>query len=295
MIQRGRVTLKVGVWIGCLSPLVALLYRYWTNDLTANPVSLVTNTLGDWTLRLLLTSLALTPLRIVFGIGWQMSLRRLLGLFAFFYASLHFAVWLVIDQFFDWPAMIADALKRPYVTVGMSALALLLPLALTSTAGMVKRLGARAWRRLHRLVYGVAVLGVVHFIWLAKAGRATPYYYAAILGCLLGIRAVDTIRRLVRRRISSPAHARGDGGVRTSMREWKRGLVGRAGPVLPGAGGARGMTAEGDRPAEMAQGSRMARGKAIPTDTEDMREEGVMRDQGMGEIINERAAAGSPR
>ncbi len=200
MTRRGRVALKAGVWAGCLSPLLALLYRYWTNDLTANPVSFMTNTLGDWTLRLLLTSLALTPLRIVFGIGWQMPLRRLLGLFAFFYASLHFAVWLVIDQFFDWRAMIADVLKRPYITVGVCALALLLPLAVTSTAGMVKRLGARAWTRLHRLVYVIATLGAVHFIWLAKVGRATPYYYAAILAALLGIRAVDTVRRLVRRR-----------------------------------------------------------------------------------------------
>src|SRR5437667_304284 len=121
MTRRGRAALKAGVWIGCLSPLLALLYRYWTNDLTANPVSFLTNTLGDWTLRLLLTSLALTPLRILFGIGWPMPLRRLVGLFAFFYASLHFAVWLVIDQFFDWPALLADILKRPFVAAGVGA------------------------------------------------------------------------------------------------------------------------------------------------------------------------------
>src|SRR2546427_827911 len=174
MTRRGRTALKAGVWIGGLSPLLALLYRYWTNDLTANPVSFLTNTLGDWTLRLLLTSLALTPLRIMFGIGWQMPLRRLVGLFAFFYASLHFAVWLVVDQFFDWHAMLADILKRPFVTAGMCALTLLLPLAATSTAGMVKRLGARAWTRLHRLGYAIAVPRGVHLIRVPEEGRREP-------------------------------------------------------------------------------------------------------------------------
>src|SRR2546422_11100384 len=176
MPRRRRVELKIGVWVGCLSPVLALLYRYWTNDLTANPVSFLTNTLGDWTLRLLLTSLALTPLRIVFGIGWRMPLRRLVGLFAFFYASLHFAVWLVIDQFFDWHAMLADILKRPFVTAGMCALALLVPLAVTSTAGMVKRLGARAWTRLHRLVFPLPIPRGVHFLLPPKGGEGAPPY-----------------------------------------------------------------------------------------------------------------------
>jgi len=283
MTRRRRVALKIGVWVGCLSPLLALLYRYWTNDLTANPVSFLTNTLGDWTLRLLLTSLALTPLRIVFGIGWQMPLRRLVGLFAFFYASLHFAVWLVIDQFFDWHAMLADILKRPFVTAGMCALTLLLPLAVTSTAGMVKRLGARAWTRLHRLVYVIAILGVVHFIWLAKVGRVTPYYYAGILALLLGIRAVDMLRRLVRRRLNSPSHLKGDRRMGTSMREWARGLVVLAGSVFLVGGCAPGMTADEKM---MDKGmttndAGMAKDKGMSTDKEMMQDKGMNQDQGM--------------
>jgi sulfoxide reductase heme-binding subunit YedZ len=279
MTRRRRVALKIGVWVGCLSPLLALLYRYWTNDLTANPVSFLTNTLGDWTLRLLLTSLALTPLRIVFGIGWQMPLRRLVGLFAFFYATLHFAVWLVIDQFFDWHAMLADILKRPFVTAGMCALALLVPLAVTSTAGMVKRLGARAWTRLHRLVYVIAILGVVHFIWLAKVGRVTPYYYAGILALLLGIRAADMLRRLVRRRLSSPSHLKGD----TSMREWARVLVVLVGSVFLIGGCGHGMMADEKM---MDKGmttddAGMAKDKGMSTEKEMMQDKGMDQDQGM--------------
>jgi predicted Zn-dependent peptidase/DMSO/TMAO reductase YedYZ heme-binding membrane subunit len=204
---RARVVLKTAVWIVCLSPLAALLYRFWTDDLTANPISYVTNELGQTALRLLLASLALTPLRLVFGIGWQMTLRRLLGLFAFFYVCLHLSVWLVLDHFFDWPQLGADIVKRPYITVGMLAWTLLLPLAATSTTGMIKRLGGANWRRLHRLAYVAAVLGCLHFIWLAKKVRVEPWIYAAILAVLLGIRGWDAARRLARRRkdlISSP-------------------------------------------------------------------------------------------
>jgi predicted Zn-dependent peptidase/DMSO/TMAO reductase YedYZ heme-binding membrane subunit len=191
----------------CLAPLAALLYHFWTDDLTANPISYVTNELGQTALRLLLASLALTPLRLVFGIGWQMTLRRLLGLFAFFYVCLHLGVWLVLDHFFDWPQLGADIVKRPYITVGMLAWTLLLPLAATSTTGMIKRLGGRSWRRLHRLAYVAAVLGCLHFIWLAKKPRVDPWVYATILAVLLGIRGWDAARRLARRRrdlISSP-------------------------------------------------------------------------------------------
>ena len=204
---RARVVLKAAVWIVCLAPLAALLYRFWTDDLTANPISYVTNELGQTALRLLLASLALTPLRLVFGIGWQMTLRRLLGVFAFFYVCLHLGVWLVLDHFFDWPQLGADIVKRPYITVGMLAWTLLLPLAATSTTGMIKRLGGANWRRLHRLAYVAAVLGCLHFIWLAKKVRVDPWIYAAILAVLLGIRGWDAARRLARRRkdlISSP-------------------------------------------------------------------------------------------
>ncbi len=205
MSVRGRVALKSVVWILCLLPLASLVHRFWTGDLTANPISFVTNTLGDWTLRLLLASLALTPLRILFGWGWQMPLRRLLGLFAFAYVCLHFSVWLVLDHFFDWREMGTDIVKRPYITIGMLAFTLLVPLAATSTTGMIKRLGGAAWRRLHRLVYAAAVAGCLHYIWLVKKVVVLPYIYAAILACLLAVRVWDAARRAVRRRQAQPA------------------------------------------------------------------------------------------
>ncbi len=194
MSRRARIFLKSAVWGVALSPLALLLYRFLTNQLGPNPISYATNLLGDTTLRLLLASLALTPLRILFGIAWQMSLRRLLGLFAFFYVCLHFTVWIAVDHFFDWGELAADIVKRPYITVGMLALTLLVPLAGTSTSGMVKRLGGKNWRRLHRLVYLIGLLGVLHYLWLVKKGVNDPYLYAVILVVLLGIRLWDWAR-----------------------------------------------------------------------------------------------------
>jgi methionine sulfoxide reductase heme-binding subunit len=196
------------MWAVALTPLGLLGWRIATGDLSANPISFITNWLGDWTMRLLLASLAMTPLRLVFGLGWPATLRRLLGLFAFVYASLHFTVWLVVDHFFDWHEMGTDILKRPYITVGMTALLTLIPLAATSTSGMVKRLGARAWRRLHRLAYAAGTLAVLHFLWLAKVGRREQYLYAAVLTVLLGVRVWDAARRtLARRRHAASATA----------------------------------------------------------------------------------------
>jgi methionine sulfoxide reductase heme-binding subunit len=203
--RRRRLLLKAGVWAACLAPLAALVYRLLTDPLVTNPIDVATDTLGDWTLRILLASLSMTPLRIVFGLSWPLALRRLLGLFAFFYATVHFSVWLVVDHFFDWPTMVADIVKRPYITVGFTALLLLLPLAATSTTGMIRRLGAVAWRRVHRLVYVIAVLGVLHYLWLAKVGVLGPYYYAAWLAVLLAVRAVDALRRARARHRRRPA------------------------------------------------------------------------------------------
>ena len=200
MSRRARVALKTVVWLVALAPLAALLYGYWTDDLTVNPIEYVTRELGETALRLLLATLALTPLRILFGVGWPLTLRRLLGLLAFFYIALHFAVWIVLDHFFDWATMTDDIVKRPWITVGVTALVLLVPLAATSTTAMVKRLGGVAWRRLHRLVYVAAVLGVLHYIWLAKKVLIEPWVYAAVLALLLGIRAWDGARRSFRRR-----------------------------------------------------------------------------------------------
>ena len=194
MTRPARIWLKAVVWVCCLLPLLVLAYYATTDGLGANPISFVTNWLGQWTFRLLLVTLALTPLRIVFGIGWPLRLRRLLGLFAFFYASLHFLVWILIDHYFNWDQMLADLVKRRYITVGMLALLLLVPLAATSTSGMVRRLGGTVWRRIHRMVYLVGVLAALHFLWLAKQGRTAPYVYAAILALLLGIRLWGTLR-----------------------------------------------------------------------------------------------------
>ena len=200
MSRRVRISIKIAAWALCLLPLGALGYRAATGDLGANPISFVTHWLGDWTLRLLLASLTVTPLRILFGLSWPLALRRLLGLFAFFYASMHFGVWLVLDHFFDWREMGADILKRPYITVGMTALSLMLPLAATSTARAIRRLGGKNWQRLHRLVYVIGACGVLHYLWLAKKANPAPYYYVAGLVLLLAIRGGEWGRRQMARR-----------------------------------------------------------------------------------------------
>ena len=206
MSRRGRIALKVAVWVGGLAPLAYLLLRAAAGELGANPISFVTNWLGDWTLRFLLASLAMTPLRIVFGLSWPLSLRRLLGLFAFAYATMHLCVWLVLDHFFDWREMGADIVKRPYITVGMTALALMLPLAATSTVAAIRKLGAKSWQRLHRLAYVIGVCGVLHYRWLAKKANPDPYLYVGALALLLAVRGWDWgRRRLARAAASGPA------------------------------------------------------------------------------------------
>jgi sulfoxide reductase heme-binding subunit YedZ len=196
--SRARVALKVLVWAACLSPLACLLQWARTEALGANPIDFVTDTLGETALVLLLGSLAMTPLRIVGGWSWPVGLRRLLGLFAFFYATLHFAVWIVLDHFFAFSRMAEDVMKRPYITVGVLTLATLIPLAATSTAGMVRRLGARRWRLLHRLAYVAAGLAVLHFLWLAKTGVTDPYVYGGVLLLLMLVRAGEWARRSMR-------------------------------------------------------------------------------------------------
>ena len=196
MTARGRAALKTAVWLVALVPLAHLVWGWWTDDLTVNPIEYVTRQLGETAIRLLLATLALTPIRLLFGVSWPITLRRLLGLFAFFYVTLHFAVWIVLDHFFDWRTMGDDIAKRPWITVGVTAFLLLVPLAATSTTGMIKRLGGATWRRLHRLIYVAGVLGVLHYIWLAKKVLVQPWVYAALLATLLGIRAWATARKL---------------------------------------------------------------------------------------------------
>jgi len=199
MLRRGRLALKTATWVACLAPLAVLLWRAAAQDLSANPISFVTNWLGDWTFRLLLASLAMTPLRIAFNISWPLALRRLLGLFACFYAALHLGVWLVLDHFFDWSEMATDIAKRPYITIGMTAFVLMTPLAATSTRGAIRKMGGRNWQRLHRLAYAIGVCAALHFFWLAKKANPQPYYYAAVLALLLSVRGGDWIRRRLAR------------------------------------------------------------------------------------------------
>jgi sulfoxide reductase heme-binding subunit YedZ len=170
-----------------LLPLAWLCWLGWQAQLGANPVETLSHRTGDWSLRFLLLTLAVTPLRRLSGWNWLQKYRRMLGLFAFFYVCLHFSVYLIFDQFFDLAGIAEDVVKRPYITVGFAGWLLLIPLAATSTHGMMKRLG-RNWQRLHRLVYLIGVLGVLHYLWLVKADLTEPLLYGGLLGVLLGYR-----------------------------------------------------------------------------------------------------------
>jgi sulfoxide reductase heme-binding subunit YedZ len=171
-----------------LVPCAWLVWRIVGDDLGTNPIETLNRYTGDWTLRFLLITLAVTPLRRITGWHALVRLRRMLGLFAFFYASLHFLSYALVDQYFDWASIVKDVAKRPYITVGFTSFVLLIPLAITSTNAMVRRLGGRRWQRLHRLVYAIAVGGVVHFLWLVKSDIREPLIYAVILAALLGYR-----------------------------------------------------------------------------------------------------------
>jgi sulfoxide reductase heme-binding subunit YedZ len=198
MPAAARVGTKALVWGACLYPLARLVQRALADELGANPIDLITDKLGDAALIILLSSLAVTPLRIVTGWSWPIRFRRLLGLFAFFYASLHLSVWIVLDHFFAFGRMLGDVMKRPYITVGVLTLATLLPLALTSTRGMIRRLGGRRWQLLHRLAYLAGALAVLHYLWLAKKGVPDPYVYAGVLALLMLVRLGDLARRRAR-------------------------------------------------------------------------------------------------
>ena len=183
--------LKPAVFLACLFPFGQLLYSGFTDNLTANPIEYITHFTGSWALIFLLASLSITPLRKITGWNDLIKFRRMLGLFAFFYVVLHFLTFVVLDHFFDFERIVKDVYKRPYVTAGFIAFVLLIPLAATSTAAMIRRLGKR-WQQLHRLVYVAAIAGVVHFYWLVKADIRQPVQYAAVLALLLGCRLVMT-------------------------------------------------------------------------------------------------------
>jgi len=188
---------RLGTWavgVAALLPLAWLGVRALEGRLGANPIAELENRLGLWTLAILLGSLTCTPLHIVLGWTFPLRLRRLLGLEAFLYALLHFSTYLGLDEAFDWAAVWQDIVKRKFITVGFAAFTLLIPLAVTSTRGMVRRLGFPRWKRLHRLVYVAAALGVIHFVWRVKSDLRLPLTYAFVLAVLLGVRAVDWAR-----------------------------------------------------------------------------------------------------
>ncbi len=175
---------KPVLFILCLVPISALVWRAFYGDLGANPIETITRDVGDWTLRFLLITIAISPLRQWFGWTVILRFRRMLGLYVFFYAFCHFLIWFVADHSFDFSEMLEDIIKRPYITFGFSAFLLLVPLAVTSNQSMVRRLGKR-WKQLHRLTYAIVMLGVLHYLWQVKADYLEPGIYAVIAGLLL--------------------------------------------------------------------------------------------------------------
>ena len=187
MLRRRWV--KVLVFLLCLVPLGWLGWRACNQDLSANPIEFITHFTGDWTLRFLVITLAVTPLRKLLALPDLIRFRRMLGLFAFFYGCLHFTTYIWLDKFFDVPEMLHDVAKRPFITAGFTAFVLMIPLALTSTTGWIRRLGGKRWQRLHRLIYISAVAGVVHYYWLVKSAVTRPVFYGVLVALALLIRA----------------------------------------------------------------------------------------------------------
>ncbi len=183
-----RTIIKPVVFIFCLVPFAWLVLDALAYDLGAEPIKEVIHRTGDWTLRMLLIVLTVSPLRQVTGLHWLIRLRRMLGLFAFFYACLHMLSYVVLDQFFAWQFILQDVFKHKYIMVGMVSFLLLVPLAVTSTNGMMRLLGGRRWKRLHRMVYVSALGGVIHYLWLVKADIREPLLYGSVLALLLGYR-----------------------------------------------------------------------------------------------------------
>lgn len=180
--------LKIVVFALCLAPLARLAWGLYDEALGANPIEFVIRDLGRWALKFLLITLCITPLRKFTHWGWLMRFRRMLGLFAFFYAIVHWSVYISLDQSFDWIAIAKDIVKRPFITVGMLAFTLLIALAVTSTNGMQRRMGYDNWQKLHRAVYAIGILAVLHFWWLVKLDTTWPRVYALMLAALLGVR-----------------------------------------------------------------------------------------------------------
>jgi len=189
-VRTRRRLVDLLIFAASLVPLLLVVADALRGRLGANPIEAILNRFGYWTLVFVLLALVPTPLQRLSGWTWLAPHRRMIGLFAFFYACLHVSTYVGVDQFFDWRAIVADVVKRKFITIGMLAYALLVPLALTSTDGSVRRLGYARWKRLHRLVYAAAVCGVVHFVWRVKADLREPLLFAAALAVLLAVRLI---------------------------------------------------------------------------------------------------------
>lgn len=201
--------LKPAIFLACLAPLAWLVWRGLHSDLGANPIEAITHFTGDCTLRFLLITLSVTPLRKLTRQYWLINFRRMFGLFAFFYGTLHLMTYVWLDKFFDVHEMIHDIAKRRFITAGMTAFALMIPLALTSTKWSIRKLGGKRWQALHRLIYLSAAIGVIHYTWLVKADLKKPLEYAAVLGVLMLYRLAAWI--------SSRSKAVAGGGVATKV------------------------------------------------------------------------------
>jgi sulfoxide reductase heme-binding subunit YedZ len=203
--------LKPVVFLACLIPLGRLGWKAYSGLLGANPIEVITHSTGDWTLIFLLVTLSITPLRKLTNQLWLIRYRRMFGLFAFFYVTLHFLTYIWLDKFFDLHEMLVDISKRKFITVGFASFLLLIPLAITSTSGWIRRLGGKRWNLLHRLIYLTAVGGVIHYLWLVKADIRKPLEYGAILALLLSYRLVIWLKPKARKPapLPSPQPSRG--------------------------------------------------------------------------------------
>lgn len=205
--ERFLRSLKVLVFLLCLGPFGVLIWKAFHALLGANPVDVITRSTGKWTLVFLLLTLSVTPARRLLRVPWLVRFRRMLGLYAFFYGTLHLMTYVWLDQFFNLQSMVHDIAKRKFITAGMTAFALMVPLAFTSTSGWIRRMGGKRWQKLHRLIYLSATAGVVHFIWLVKADERRPIAYASVLAALLLFRGAAWFFKRSRTRAAVPAMA----------------------------------------------------------------------------------------